>query len=210
MKKSELTRLTQIIECIVTKEIRKQLPIIMTEALRDMSSKLNITECKKNTIVDSKINEDVDGLSENSNNLKTSLKELFSGKSVIENDEVNQPKILKRFAKDPILNQILNETISDLRYKDRSVGGAALVAGYSPFDAEINSNPVDLGNIMPSMNSSNKTIANMSDTHIPLESLPKDLSVLDMTQYAPPLVQKALTRNYSDMMKMIDKKKGKL
>lgn len=211
MKKSEFIQFTKIIEHLVAKEIRKQLPSIMTETLHNITGKKNLEEYKKQDIsnkIKEEINESVSS-EEIPNNLNTSLRELFSSTGVVESLNIH-PKELKRFAKDPILNQILNETVSDLQYKDRSVGNAALIAGYTPFESSINNNTVDFGKVMSEMNSTNQSTSNMSELHIPLESLPKDLSVLDMTKYAPPVVQKALTRNYSEMMKMIDKKRGKI
>ena len=44
MKKSELTQLTQIIEVLVTREIKKQLPKLIGEVFQNMAGKSMIAE----------------------------------------------------------------------------------------------------------------------------------------------------------------------
>ena len=106
MKKSELTQLTQIIEHLIKREVRKQLPTILSEVLQNMSGKTSITEGKQS------INQEPIHESAELNqpiNFKSTLRELFAGTPVMKNSEVidnNQPKPFKQFAKDPVLNKI--------------------------------------------------------------------------------------------------------
>lgn len=227
MKKSELTQLTQIIEHLVAKEIRKQLPTIIAETFQNMMGKPIITE---------QIHPVQTIKEEKSKDFKTSLKDLFAGTPVIKSEDESGPKPIKQYTKDPKLNQILNETVSDLRDRERLVGAAAFQGGYSPSLAlvpgfnpsAVSAQPMESGDEpsfsknMPTMTGLPESISSIpitkppilvegqESTHAPMSMIPEGVSVLDLKQHAPAAVAGALTRNYSQMMKLIDKKRGKV
>jgi len=216
MKKSELTQLTQIIEHIVAKEIRKQLPSLLAEVFQNKIGNLVVNEqaahppsaaVKPTTLTENK---------EEVINLKASLRELFDGTPVMENPVVEQPPpTTKQYTKNPIYNQILNETRGDLRDRERIVGAAAFQGGYSPAltmlpefgqpEANINIPPI-ASTRAPTL------VEGQTSTHAPMSTIPEGVSVLDIVNNVKTArsVKKALTRNYSQMMKLIDKKKGKI
>jgi hypothetical protein len=55
-------------------------------------------------------------------------------------------------------------------------------------------------------------VEGQESSHAPLSALPNGVSVLDVARQGavPTTVTNALTRNYSQMLKLIDKKKGKI
>ncbi len=203
MKKSELTQLTEIIECLVAKELKKQLPKVIGEVFRDMMGRPIISEKQSIPYEES----------DESNLDKLSMRELFSEevktskKSQIEQPE--QVKETKRYAKDPKINAILNETVSDLIQRERLVGAAAYQGGYSP------SPSMAVGpEFMPTMapRQAVSLIEGQESNHVPMADIPQGISALDVARQVPiaaPVAQ-ALTKNYSAMMKLIDKKKGKI
>jgi len=226
MKKSELTQLTQVIEHLVAKEVRKQLPAIISETLRNMKGKSLVSEQRQPA---QPIREQVDNdVEATPSDFRASLKELFAGTPVIR-QEPREKKIIQ-YAKDPVLNAILNETTSDLRAKEMGVSGAAMLGGYSPaLNMVPGFNPsaiADMGVIeeSPSFSANVPTMPSalpisrppvlaegQESTHAPMEALPQGVSALDMARHvSAPAVQHALTRNYSQMMKLIDKKQGKI
>ncbi len=232
MKKSELTQITQIVEHLVAREVRKQLPKLIAETFQNMTDKSVVTEIKQSPQPDmvrerKEVNENTIG--DEPTDFKTSLRELFAGTPVMKTPtQISQPREPKKYAKDPILNAILNETTNDLRAKERLVGAAAFQGGYSPglsmvpgfnpasaMEAHIEEEPSFTRNIptmMPPLNVSpapTLTEGQVSD-HAPMSMIPQGASVLDIKNSAPPVVKHALTRNYSEMMKLIDKKKGKV
>lgn len=229
MKKSELTQIIQIIEMVVTKEVRKQLPTIIAETFRNMMGTKTIVTENKTPSRESLPEVNSEPLEETHSeqvNLKTSLRELFAGTSVMTPPpQTRQPR---QFTKDPILNEILNETTPDLRSREGLAGMAAFQGGYNPsamaspmMPMESGHEPAFLKNI-PTMNSPKHIpqlpIGNppaladgQTSTHVPLSALPEGVSALDVARHgaAPASVAGALTRNYSEMLKLIDKKKGK-
>lgn len=248
MKKSELTQLTQIIEYLVAKEVKKQLPAVIAEVFQKMMNKPVITETKNETEEPDQQNVREQIETETlmkKNELKASLKELFNGplitKNKLETEDVCQPKrrSIKQYTKDPVLNQILNETVGDLRQRESLVGAAAFQGGYSPamamvpgFNAGAVTGPGQMMDAseepafsknMPTMPGQPQSLQSLpgsrpvvltegqESTHTPLSELPQGMSALDVIKQvpAPAAVTKALTRNYSQMLKLIDKKKGK-
>ena len=233
MKKTELETLTKIIEVVVAREVRKQLPAIIGETFKNMMGKSVVTEqfahpIREEVEIHSELNRE-------RNNSKVSLKELFSETSAMKSSEQSQrenSKPIRQFTKDPILNQILNETNSDLKQRERLVGAAAFQGGYSPALAmipEFNS-AMSAGSMMASdeepsfsrnmpimpgsipgipIHSTRPTITNDKECGVaPLSISPEVTSVLDITNQIPnAAISKALTRNYSQMMKLIDNKK---
>jgi len=225
MKKSEFTQLTQIIEQLVKKEVRKQLPVLIEETFQNMTGKSTINNNQNREPV---VKEQVEELeiTEDPIDFKASLRELFAGTPVMRNPELTSPqtKQIKQYTKDPKLNAILNETISDLRDKERLVGAAAMAGGYSPSLNMIPGfNPsAESMREMPAEPSSMKNMPVMrpptpidgqESTHAPLSALPEGISAIDLARHGAiekPEIKRALTRNYSEMMKIIDKKKGKV
>ena len=125
------------------------------------------------------------------------------------------------------MNQILNETSPDLRQRERLVGSAAFQGGYSPTLSMIPDFNPNAASTQQSMVEDTSFLNNMpsipispapilvegrESTHVPLSALPEGISALDAVKYIPaaPEVKQALTRNYSQMMKLIDKKRGKV
>jgi len=235
MKKSEITQLTQIIEHLVAKEIRKQLPTIIAETFQNMMGKTVVAEQKQPVQT---IKEEMEPtIFEEQSDFKASLRDLFAGTPVIKSQpkQSSEPKLMKQYTKDPKLNQILNETVSDLRDRERLVGAAAFQGGYSPSLAmvpgfnpsAVSAQPMEseeepsFSKNMPVMSGVPAgilapptrpplLIEGQESNHIPMASIPEGMSVLDMKEYAPAAVAGALTKNYSQMMKLIDKKKGKI
>jgi hypothetical protein len=201
MKKSELTQFTQIIEILVKREIKKQLPQVIAETFKKMmgTSQQCIVEQSTEHIEkggDLPLNEENEG---EEINLRQSLKEIFSGTPLMKPKEI--PTNPKHYTKNPILNQILNETTGDLRAREGMTGMAAFQGGYNPsvFSSE------------PMTNNTQIVDENKGLPSIPLSSLPSGISVLDVAKQVPldKEVKYALTKNYSELMKRIDQKRGK-
>lgn len=197
MKKSELTQLTQIIEHLVAREVRKQLPTVISEVFQNMmNNKPIITEQKiLPEPAPVPIKEEVE-----QNDFKASLKELFAGVTPTgvhvqePTSDQSAPKQLRQYTKNPVLNQILNETTGDLRQREGMVGAAAFQGGYSP---------------MPTMAPVAEGETVNTGEGASLTSLPQGVSALDVARQVPlakPVAQ-ALTKNYSQLMKAIDKKR---
>lgn len=237
MKKSELSQIKQLIEIIVAKEVRKQLPAIIAETFQNMMGKSIVSETKKQApVIQAELEDnifdtdsDINEVQNEQINLKQSLREVFAGTSVMQvQPQTRQPK---QFTKNPILNKILNETVPDLRSREKMVGMAAFQGGYSPsampaapmMPMENSPEPSFMRNV-PSMNGGTAhsspipvgrppvLIEGQESNHAPLSALPEGISALDMAKQgaAPATVTSALTRNYSQMLKLIDKKKGKI
>lgn len=244
MKKSELSQITQLIELIVAKEVRKQLPTIIAETFQNMMGKSVVTEAQKPVAQPPQrksIEENIETVEDEDQdeqvNLKASLRELFAGTPVMQSQpQTRQPK---QFTKNPVLNQILNETVPDLRSREGLAGMAAIQGGYNPaaismaapmMPMEEGPEPAFMRNV-PSMGMPRHVhpapqmhvpsipvgkppvlIEGQESSHAPLSALPDGVSALDVARHgaAPATVTNALTRNYSQMLKLIDKKKGKV
>lgn len=201
MKKSELTQLTQVIEHLVAREVRKQLPTLISEVFRNMMENKSIIAEKKVSQEPAQIKAEVECLQ---NDFKSSLTELFAGpspKGVKESNPVQEthvPKTPHQYTKNPVLNQILNETTGDLRYRERMVGAAAFQGGYSPTSIAA-----------PAMPGGDVVDGAPGEQSPSLAALPQGTSVLDIAKQMPLAapVAKALTRDYSQVMKLIDKKR---
>jgi len=213
MKKSELTQLTQVIEHLVAKEVRKQLPAIISETLRNMQGKSLVSEQRKpaQPIIE-QVDNDVEATP---SDFKASLRELFAGTPVIRRQEPQEKKIIQ-YAKDPVLNAILNETTSDLRSKEHPLAAAYMGNFDRSATADmgmVEENPAFARN-MPTMPSqlpiSRPPVLTegQESTHAPMEAIPEGVSALDMARFvSAPAVQNALTKNYSGMMKLINQKR---
>ena len=200
MKKSELTQLTQIIEALVTREIRKQLPKLIGEVFSNMTGKAMVTE---NT------HEEVQPQPEPKtvpDDFKASLKDLFAGVTPVARGELNEgvriapPKVMRNYTKNPILNQILNETTP--RTSEGMGPMASMGGGLAP------GGPIDMGQLVQPT-----THATMlAEGHAPLSNIPEGVSVLDVAKIGEGViaapVQAALT-DYGRMKKILDASKGK-
>lgn len=226
MKKSEFTQLTQIIELLVAKEVRKQLPQVISEVFQNMmgnktvvaESKQPITEAKEPAV------EEEDPLE-----MKASLRELFSGGSPVTKRhlEGGQPRQQKTYVKDPVLNQILNET-RPLRETERLAGMAAYQGGYNPAmppvpvmnmtgvgemmtESELPSFARNMPDMKMAPQSSPATVP-IREGQAPMAALPEGVSALDVARAGmlneAPAVAEALT-NYDRMKKILEASKGK-
>jgi hypothetical protein len=241
MKKSELIQLTQVIEHLVAREVRKQLPQLIGEAFQNMMGKSVVSERQKH--VQQSISEVVEQIEPamvaDPDDFKMSMRELFAGaiptgvRMPIHEEGSIAPQQPKHYTKDPKINAILNETVSDLRQRERMVGGAAFMGGYSPSiemasaampgtvgagemmnEGEVPAfarNMPSMPNMSPGVPLSRPPQA-MSESHIPGEMIPEGISALDVARQVPlsQPVAKALTKNYSAMMKLIDNKRKKI
>lgn len=200
MKKSELTQLTQIIEHLVSKEIRKQLPTVIAEVFQNMMA--NKTVVSENKELDPSVKENIQEEEEHSD-LKTSLRELFSGVTPVAKPQAATPKQTRQYTKNPVLNQILNETTADLRSRDRFVGAAAFHGGYS--SAETAMPPA--GETLP-VGTPPVLVEGRESTHAPLAAIPQGISALDVAKsgMAPAPVTEALT-NYGRMKAVLEASK---
>ena len=226
MKKSELNVLTNIIEQLVRKEVRKQLPSIIAETFQNMMGKRVVTEQRQ-----SEPHEvyEQNSPQEDALNLKASLREMFAGTAVMnESAPPSIPRAPKQYARDPILNKILNETTSDLRMREGMVGMAALAGGYNSTFQPVTSapmmsmedtpDPAFMRNVPPPTMGGHASPMPLSRPHIlsesniPMSDIPHGVSALDIARQVPLAqpVAHALTKNYSQMMKLIAKKKGEV
>jgi len=199
MKKSELTQLTQIIEALVTREVRKQLPKLIGEVFSNMTGKAMVMENTQKEVQPQTPKSDPE-------EFKSSLKDLFSGATPASKGELNEgvkiapQKVMRNYAKDPILNQILNETTPR---KNEGLGTmASLAEGFGP------TAQVDMGQLIQPTSHA----AMLAEGHAPLSNIPEGVSVLDVAKVAEGViaapVQAALT-DYGRMKKILEASKGK-
>ena len=202
MKKSELTQLTQIIECLVAKEVRKQLPTIIAETFQNMMGNKVVIQPEPQPLKE-EVTEPVEA---DPDEFKASLRELFEGVTPVKMSGAPQQRTMKQYTKNPVLNQILNDTVPDLRQRERSTGMAAFQGGYNPAATA----PSEIPPQVMAPRSAPILREGQESSHAPMATLPEGLSALDVARSVEdPNVSKALTRNYSHMMKLIDQKKGK-
>lgn len=223
MKKNELTH---IIRSIVSEEIRRELPNAIAEVFSNfMGQKQEINE---RTI--SKPNLARNQEKEEETSLKHSLREMFTGTDVMRPPQ--QQREPKRFAKDPLLNEILNQTspFTSQQRTGASFGAAAMIAaaqGGVVMPGEAPTAPMmdtiseeAFTSRMPAMtqmmphNTPITSIASpvsqaelLRDDHAPLSELPPNVSALDVAQVSggDDPVTRALTRNYSGFLKKVNK-----
>jgi len=250
MKKSEFTQLTQIIEHLVAKEVRKQLPEVISEVFQNMMGKQLVSEQVANkpqaapkqpkTPETATIKEQIE-----QDDLKTSLRQLFSGVTktgiTVPIDDAEVPPVepvsrpTKQYTKNPIFNQILNETTSDLRAREGLVGLAAFQGGYSPMPmaaASISPSSAEMNAAMsaedpafmskaPTMPLPSKPVGSpipigrppmlvegQESNHAPLAAIPDGVSALDVAKagMTSAPVAEALT-NYSRMKAVLEASK---
>lgn len=223
MKKSDLTNL---ITEIVAVEVRKQLPNVIAEVFSKLMPKVSDTQPQPAA---QQIKEQVDEqVSDEQISLNASLSELLSG-GPPQRPAAQQQRPQRRFSKNPILNEVLNNTTSDLASRERMYMSPAayMASSMSPdmyagqqtnvqFET-VNPNepsPSYLNNV-PSMETLLKKTSpppvlseGQESSYAPMQNVPACVSVLDLKQHAPAAVSKALTRNYSQFLKLMDKKKS--
>lgn len=147
MKKSEFTQLTQIIEHLVAKEVRKQLPVVISEVFQNMMGKQIVSEQQKPLAPSVPVKKESVKEQIEQDDMKASLRELFAGvtktgvtipvEQEVDAPPAPAPKQSKQYTKNPIFNKILNETTSDLRAREGLVGMAAFQGGYSPMPGAV-------------------------------------------------------------------------
>ena len=232
MKKSELTQLTQLVELLVEREVKKQLPKLIGEVFKNIAGKSMVTEhiVHSAPVRKNYVGKEVEhNVPKDPHEFRASLKELFAGATPVTRAELEEgvapppPRKTIQYAKDPILNQILNETTPDLRQRERSTGMAAFHGGYNP-GAPPAAAIVGAGEMMPEaeMPTFARGMPNMPtlpvaqpaaiirDDHVPLASVPEGVSALDVARagITTPAVTEALT-NYDRMKKILEASKGK-
>jgi hypothetical protein len=216
MKKNELTN---IIRGIVAEEIRRELPSAIAEVFSNfMGNKTSHVEpppAQHNEIVTEEIDENINS---SPIGLKQSLKELFDGTNVIgTRQKQSQPR---KYTSNPKLNDILNQT-PPFTSQERTGAAPSIAAMVSATQGNIDMENPSFTRNMPDMGSLKQTKIQtetivppvsqaqlLRDDHAPLSNLPEGVSVMDVKQYVPPVVADALTRNYSQMLKLVDKKRG--
>lgn len=207
MKKSELTQLTQVIEHIVAREIRKQLPKIISEVFQNgLNKPILEAQTQPKQLAPAPIQEDLQ-----QDDMKTSLRELFSGVSRVEDAPMapqSQAKPEKQYTKNPILNKILNETTADLRQRDRFMSPAAAMAGYATTPIAMAQNPAEMAGGSIPVGRPPVLTEGQESTHAPLSAIPDGISALDVAKagMTPAPVAEALT-NYSRMKAVLDASK---
>lgn len=232
MKKSELTQLTQIIEVLVQREIRKQLPKLIGEVFQNMAGKSMVVEhihssqATQKDYIAKEVEEST--VPKDPHEFRASLKELFAGATPVTRTELEEgivpqpPRKTVQYAKDPVLNKILNETTPDLRQRERMTGLAAFQGGYNPgmppAAAIVGAGEMMSEAEMPSFargmpftpTVSMEPPAPIQEGHVPLAALPEGLSALDVAKRVPLAapVAEALT-NYDRMKKILEQSKGK-
>ena len=164
--------------------------------------------------------------------MKDSLRELFAGgitpatRAILEEGVGVKPRPNIRYAKDPLLNQILNETTPDLRKREGMVSMAAFQGGYgsgAPSGMPVTgAGPMMAESELPSFARGVKELpsvpqpqqsapaAAIREDHVPLSNIPDGISALDVARagMVPAPVTEALT-NYGRMKKILDASKGK-
>ena len=161
--------LISLIEQIVVKEVRKQLPILLQECLTP-------PVIQKPSI---KIEDD------------SSLKHLLEQSEVEEQPRIKPPVVVKKYSTNPMVNQILNETVNDLGLRE---------SGRSPsvgLDGSFTKLQADGG------------ILNESATNIPNLPLSPSVpvSILD-TKDQNPEVEKLMKWDFSAILKKSKEKRN--
>ena len=233
MKKSELTQLTQLIELLVEREVKKQLSKLIGEVFQNMAGKAMVTE----RVVHTTGTENVDAIAKeieeakvksDPHEFRASLKELFQGSTPVTRMELEEgvapaPQ-MRQLAKDPVLNQILNQTVP-LRTYEKAKGMGMYAAMDQPAMAMMPQAPavsmMGVGEMMsesemPSFARGIPTMPNVpvsapstSEGHAVMAALPEGLSALDVAKaVTPPAVASAMT-DFSRMRKVLEMSKGK-
>ena len=218
MKKSQILQLSTIIEMIVAKELKKQLPKLLSEIVHTSPNNNN-----NNNNIEKNINSSP----KTTITTTTSLKELMDRDDFeeINNNNNNNSHKKIQFTKNEVLNELLNNTKSDLRYRERMVGYQSYVNNNQSVemaqvdDSELGfmKNVPIMGNDILSKNinipigTPPTLIEGQHSNHAPLSTLPEGVSVLDIAKSGAvnDKMSGILTRNYSELVKAMDKNKNK-
>lgn len=198
--------LVHIIRKIVAEEIRKELPMAISEVFQNfMGKRQTISETSPDTQIR---NLESEPESDNSTSTRQSLRELFEGTNVMRTPVAKAEP--KRFTKNPLLNDILNETrpFNSQERHGSPMGASAMAAAVaSQYGGSHDVAMPDVGvmgsnTIVPPVSQAQL----MSESHVPMSNLPEGVSVLDVKNQVPDVVSRALKRNYSDFMKKVELK----
>lgn len=187
------SQLTHIIRAIVAEEIKKQLPQALTEVFSTLGGKSVVTEQRTAPVSEPVSVEDEE---QPVHTMKQSLRELFAGTPVMSPPQPAAP-VKKTFTKNSVLNEVLNQTSPFSGLARQQMGGMSPAAAMA----------AEMAGVQIQNGSTPAPQEGQSSDHIPLSNVPHDVSALDLKNYAPPAVKNALSRNYSQMMKIIDKKR---
>lgn len=204
MKTSELTH---IIKAIVAEEIKKQLPQALTEVFSSlMGGKTVMVEQKIAPVSVSE--EEVEEQPE----ARQSLRELFASANPDLPVAPVAPPVKRNFTKNTVLNDILNVTQPFSGLARQQMGGmspGAMMAAMNSGVSMGGESHIDASTVQMLAGRPPVLQEGQESDHIPLGHIQGQISALDLKQHAPPAVKAALSRNYAQMMKIIDKKRGK-
>jgi hypothetical protein len=156
-------QLADLLEVIVRKVVREELKPIITE-VRNASKPILKETKKKNKRTSNRIQKDPLDISD-----------------VLKEERASNPTEKKTFVKNPMLNEMLNETMQDGEWRN--------------MDAQFGSNQAQAWS-----GRETTTVAPTQD----IDGRPVDTSNPEVAN-----VMGAITKDYSQLMKAIDKKKGK-
>ena len=156
-------QLAQLVEVIVRKVVREELKPIIAE-VRNASKPILKETKKKNKRTSNRIQKDPLDISD-----------------VLKEERASNPTEKKTFVKNPMLNEMLNETMQDGEWRN--------------MDAQFGSNQAQAWS-----GRETTTVAPTQD----IDGRPVDTSNPEVAN-----VMGAITKDYSQLMKAIDKKKGK-
>ncbi len=233
MKKSELTQLTQLVELLVEREVKKQLPKLIGEVFQNMAGKAMVTEHVAGPSQERKdyIAKEIEAatIKKDPHEFRASLKELFTGATPVTRTELETgaaPRPVRQLAKDPVLNEILNNTVGLRAYEKAKGMGvyAAMDQGAMPSmpmlpqtgvgemmtEAEMPSFARGMPTMPhPAAASIPVSAPSTSEGHAVMAALPEGLSALDVAKAVTPApVAEAMT-NFDRMRKVLEMSKGK-
>ncbi len=187
-----------MIHRLVAEEIKKQLPKALNEAIAKGIQNSQLLEDKQVPKQQKMESEDIES------DFRKSMMDMFEGDDLDDVSMIQQPTQLreqKTYTKDPKINAILNETTPFSNQQRTGMAGAAAAMA-----ARYQSQPISSP---PSISEGSEYGNSSPIVEQPMADMPDGVSVMDVKHHAPPEVKKALTRNYSEMMNLINKKKGK-
>ena len=152
--------LAQLLEVIVRKVVREELKPIITEIKRASKPLIKETKSKSKTVKDP---------------LDIDSSEIFK------EEKVSTPSKPKTFVKNPMLNEMLNQTMNDGEWRT--------------MDSQFGSNQAQ------------RWVDNGSTSAAPTQDI--DGRPVDTSNPEVANVMGAITKDYSQLMKAIDKKKGR-
>lgn len=205
MKKSELTH---IIRAIVAEEVRKQLPQALSEVFSNMMGTRGVVTERQAAPAPQVEPE------EEPSSFKQSLSEMLNtGEPPQQPAARPAPPAKRHYTKNATLNEILNQTSPFSGIARQQMGGMSSAVAMAAAMSSIPTSTPNMGEIvdedspslrrMPTMQGANSP----SVSAIPEVMVDQTVSALDVKHIAPPAVKDALSRNYSSLMKAIDKKK---